>query len=301
MLPWIIFSLFIGILLILDLAVFHKEDRDIGFKEAVFWSLFWISLALIFNIGIYLTKGLEPALSFLAGYLVEESLSVDNLFVFLLIFKYFKVPHNLYHRVLFWGIVGALVMRAVFIGAGLYLIENFHWVIYIFGLLLIYGGIRLAVKEELEVHPENNPVLRLLRRFIPITKNYEGNHFFVIRNGVTFATPLFAVLVVIESTDVVFALDSIPAIFAITKDPFIVYTSNIFAILGLRSLFFTLSGLMRLFHHLNYALAFILVFIGCKMLIESIYDVPIIVTLVVIFTSLGTAVITSLLYPKAKI
>lgn len=298
MLPWIIFTAVILFFLFLDLGVFHKEDREISFKEAISWSIFWVVLALLFNVWIYFYKGLDAALSFLAGYLVEESLSIDNLFVFLLVFKYFKVPRSLYHRVLFWGIMGALIMRALFIAGGLLLIENFHWIIYVFGLFLIYAGFHLAFKEEVEIHPENNPALKLLRKFVPITPNYEGNHFFVRKDGILFATPLLAVLVVIESTDVIFALDSIPAIFAITLDPFIVYTSNVFAILGLRSLFFALSGLMVLFHHLNYALAFILVFIGLKMLLSGFYHLPIIVTLGVIAISLITAVITSILFPK---
>lgn len=270
-------------------------------KEALLWSAFWISIALIFNVGIYYCCGYEAALSFFTGYLIEKSLSVDNLFVFLMIFSYFKTPSHLQHKVLFWGILGAICMRALFISAGIVLIHYFEGILYIFALFLIYAGIgMLFKKDENEVNPKQNPVIKWIQKTLPITKDYAGNKFFVRHVSGISATPLFVVLVAIEISDVIFALDSIPAILAITRDPFIVYTSNILAILGLRSLFFALAHLISLFHYLNYALSFILTFIGIKMLLADFILIPTLMALGVTFLSLGIAIIFSILYPKHK-
>src|SRR3989442_13285556 len=261
-------------MLVLDLGVFHRRTHVVKFREALLWSAMWIALAALFAVIVYFWHGRVPALEFVTGYVIELSLSVDNLFVFLLIFRYFQVPTVHQHKVLFWGILGALIMRAVFILAGVGLIRQFHWIIYVFGALLVYSGIKLFRKENAEIHPEKNPLLRLFRRWIPVTKDYEGNKFFVRQPGL-YATPLFIVLLVVETTDVLFAVDSIPAILAITLNAFIVYTSNVFAILGLRSLYFALAGMMELFHYLHYGLALILMFVGVKMLISSRYTIPI--------------------------
>lgn len=295
---WLLFGTIILGLLALDLGVFHRKSHVVKIKEALIWCAVWISLALIFNVFIYFSRGPGPALEFLAGYLIEEALSVDNLFVFLLIFSYFRVPASVQHKVLFWGIIGALVMRAIFIVAGIALIERFHWIIYIFGAFLILTGIRMLSEQNKEIHPESNLVLRLFRRLMPVTKNYEGDRFFVMRGTQRFATPLFIVLLMVETTDLIFAVDSIPAILAITVDPFIVYTSNVFAILGLRSLFFALAGLMQLFHFLNYGLCFILVFVGAKMLIGEFYKIPIGVALGVIIATLAVSIIASIIRPR---
>src|SRR4051812_32090814 len=268
-------------MLVLDLTVFHRKAHTIKFKEAIGWSIFWISLAAIFAVIVYFWRGKTTSLDFVTGYLIEESLSVDNLFVFLLIFKFFKVPGQLQHKVLFWGIIGALVMRFIFIFAGVALINRFHWIIYVFGAFLVYTGVKLFNQQDSDVQPENNPVLRIFRRIMPVTKDYVGGKFFVRKEGL-YSTPLFLVLLVIETTDVVFAADSIPAILAITRDPFIVYTSNVFAILGLRSLYFALAGMMELFHYLHYGLAVILTFIGVKMLISNFYHLPTAVALGVV-------------------
>lgn len=297
---WVLFNLFVLAMLALDLFVFHRKSHVIKFKEAIMWSVIWISLALLFNLGIYFwhERHSEAALEFLTGYLIEESLSVDNLFVFLLLFSFFRVPAHDQHRVLFWGILGAILMRAAFILVGVALIKKFEWVIYIFGAILVISGIKLAVEKDKEVHPEKNPVLRLFRRFFPVTEGYEGSKFFVKRGTRSFATPLFVVLLAVETTDVIFAVDSIPAVLAITRDPFLVYTSNIFAVLGLRSIYFALAGLMQLFHYLHYGLAFILVFVGVKMLIGHYYKMPIAVALEVVLGVLVISVIASLLSPR---
>lgn len=294
--PWIYFNIFILVMLALDLFA-HRRTRVIGMREALGWSTIWISLAMFFNLGIYVYLGPEASLSFFTGYLIEKSLSVDNLFVFILIFTYFKTPSHLQHKVLFWGILGAIIMRAVFIAVGISLINYFEQVLYIFAVFLIYAGIKMAFKDDEEMAPHHNPVLKLIKRFFPITHDYMGHKFFVHIDKKLWATPLFVVLMSIETTDVIFALDSIPAILAITQDPFIVYTSNIFAILGLRSLFFALSGLMQLFHYLQYALAFILVFIGFKMLLAHWVDIPTTIALGVTLFSLMSAIVCSLLYP----
>jgi tellurite resistance protein TerC len=294
---WVAFNIFVLAMLALDLGVFHRKAHVVKIKEALVWSAFWITLALLFNLGIYFWYGPETALEFLTGYLIEKSLSLDNLFVFLLIFSYFRVSSLYQHKVLFWGIFGALIMRAIFILTGVTLIQKFHWVIYIFGAFLILSGIKMGLQKDKEIHPERNPVLRLFRRFMPVTDGYEDSKFFIKRAGRYLATPLFIVLLVVETTDVIFAADSIPAIFAVTLDPFIVYTSNVFAILGLRALYFALAGLMRMFHYLHYGLSSILVFLGVKMLISHIYKVPVGIALGVVVSILLISVITSIIRP----
>jgi tellurite resistance protein TerC len=261
----------------------------------------WITLALSFNLGLYVWLGPRPALEFLTGYLIEKSLSVDNLFVFLLLFSYFRVDGQYQHEVLFWGIIGALVMRALFIALGVTLIHRFAWIIYVFGAVLIYSGIRMAFEKKKQIRPEKNPVLKLFRRLMPVTEDYEGGNFFVRRERRRFATPLLTVLVLVETTDLIFATDSIPAVLAITTDPFIVYTSNVFAILGLRALYFALAGAMDRFHHLHYGLALILAFVGTKMILTA-WDIriPTHIALFVIVTILALSVVASLIWPKAS-
>ena len=298
---WITFNIFVLAMLALDLGVFHRRAHVVKIKEALAWSAFWIALALLFNLVIYFWRGPETALEFLTGYLIEKSLSLDNLFVFLLIFSYFRVPPLYQHKILFWGILGALIMRAVFILTGITLIQEFHWVIYIFGGFLILSGIKMGLQKDKEIHPERNPVLRLFRRFMPVTDGYKDNKFFIKRAGRYLATPLFVVLLVIETTDVIFAVDSIPAILGITLDPFIVYTSNVFAILGLRALYFALAGLMRLFHYLHYGLSAILVFVGIKMLLAEIYKIPVAIALGVVASILLISVIASIIRPREEV
>ena len=298
---WIAFNIFVLAMLALDLGVFHRKAHVVKIKEALAWSAFWIALALLFNLVVYFWRGPETALEFLTGYLIEKSLSLDNLFVFLLIFSYFRVPPLYQHKILFWGILGALIMRAVFILTGITLIQEFHWVIYIFGGFLILSGIKMGLQKDKEIHPERNPVLRLFRRFMPVTDSYKDNKFFIKRAGRYLATPLFVVLLVIETTDVIFAVDSIPAILGITLDPFIVYTSNVFAILGLRALYFALAGLMRLFHYLHYGLSAILVFVGIKMLLADIYKIPVAIALGVVAGILLISVIASIIRPRKEV
>ena len=302
---WIIFNAFVLLMLFLDLKVFHRKSHVIQFREALGWSAFWVSLAVAFAVGIYFlwpdpAHRSQKTIEFVTGYLIEESLSVDNLFVFLLIFSYFKVPRLYQHKVLFWGIIGALVMRLAFILAGVALIRRFHWIIYVFGAFLIYTGFKLFHQEESEIHPEKNPLLRLFRRFYPVTKRYYNGHFFIRKRSVWIATPLFLVLIVVETTDVLFAADSIHAILAITQDPFIVYTSNVFAILGLRSVYFALAGMMEIFHYLHYGLATILIFIGAKMMLSELYKMPIWVALSVVAGVLAISIIASVLKPHKK-
>lgn len=294
LLTWIGFCALVLTMLALDLGIFHRKSREVSLKEAVTWSGIWIGLALAFNTGIYYGHGGEKALQFLTGYLVELSLSVDNLFVFLLVFGYFKVPAQYRHRVLFWGIIGALILRAVFIAAGVTLIAKFHWMIYLFGALLVASGIKMTLQTGKEIHPERNPVLRLLRRFMHVTPEYEGDRFFVKQHGRILATPLFVVLMILESTDLVFAVDSVPAVLAITPDPFIVFTSNVFAILGLRSMFFALEGVMKRFHYLHYGLSAVLLFVGAKMLLAGFYKIPTWVSLLLIASILSGAMMASL-------
>ena len=297
---WIGFSVFVLAMLALDLGVFHRKSHTVSMREALTWSGVWITLALLFNAGIWYWRGSTKGLEFLTGYVVELSLSVDNLFVFLLIFGYFKVPAQYQHKVLFWGILGALVMRAIFIGAGIALIQKFHWIIYVFGGILVISGLKMAFEKDKEVHPEKNPMLRLFRRFMPVTSEYHGGSFFVKQSRLWVATPLFIVLLMLETTDLVFAVDSVPAVLAITTDPFIVYTSNVFAILGLRSMFFALAGIMKLFHYLHYGLAAVLVFVGGKMLLAGFYKIPTLASLLVIIGLLAVAVVASLLHAARR-
>lgn len=295
---WVIFTVFILAMLALDLGVFNRKTHVITMKEAMLWTAFWVSLALAFGAGVYFFYGHGKAMEFFAGYLIEYSLSIDNLFVFMLIFRFFNVPQAYEHKALFWGILMALVTRAVFIFAGVALITTFHWVMYIFGAFLVFTGVKMAFNRQTEVHPEKNVAIRLLRFFIPVTRRFAGAKFFVVRRGVRYATPMLAVLLALETTDILFAIDSIPAVLAISKDPFIVYTSNVFAILGLRSLFFAISGLMKLFHLLHYGLAAILTFVGVKMLIEDFYHVPVGVSLLVIASLLAVAIVSSVIWPE---
>lgn len=297
---WIGFNLFVLLMLALDLGVFHRKAHVVKTREALLWSAVWIAMALLFNLGIYFWQGQKVALEFLTGYLIEKSLSVDNIFVFIMIFAYFGVPALYQHKVLFWGILGALVMRALFIASGVALIERFHWIIYVFGAFLILTGVKMAWQKDKEIHPEKNPLLRLFRRLMPVTDRYHGGAFFVKQAGGSFATPLFVVLLLVETTDLIFAVDSIPAILAITLDPFIVYTSNVFAILGLRSLYFALAGIMPLFHYLNYGLAAILAFVGAKMMLVDFYKIPIGISLGVVAAILLISVVASLLWPRPQ-
>ena len=296
---WIGFTLFVLAMLALDLGVFHRKTHEISVREALRSTAAWVALAGLFNLGLYYFFGPERALEFLTGYVIEKALSVDNIFVFLVIFSTFAVPAKLQHRVLFWGVIGALVMRAIFIVLGAALLQQFHWVIYLFGGFLVFTGIKLLIQRADEIHPERNPLLRLFRRLIPCVGDYRGGHFTVVENGRRYATPLLLVLVVIETTDIVFAVDSIPAIFAVTKDPFIVYTSNIFAILGLRSLYFAIAGIMGKFHYLKVGLALVLVFFGVKMLLSGFYNFPILASLGVIVALLAGSVVASLLRRQA--
>jgi len=296
---WIGFNAFIVAMLVLDLKVFHRQAHEVKLKEAIGWSVFWIVLALLFAAGMFWWRGTQTGLEFLTGYLIEKSLSVDNLFVFLLVFAYFGVKPELQHKVLFWGILGALIMRLAFILAGVALLERFHWLIFVFGGILIYSGIKLWSEKDKKVEPEKNPVIKTFRRFVPVLDRYEGEKFFVRLDGRRFATPLFIVLLFVETTDLIFAVDSIPAVLAITRDPFIVYTSNVFAILGLRALYFLLAGVVHKFHFLKLGLSAVLVFVGSKMLFADIYKVPVAISLGVIGLVLATSVVASLLFPKA--
>lgn len=300
LLPWAIFLAFVAGMLALDLGVFHRDAHEVSRKEALAWSVAWIGLAIVFNAGVYVFKGTESGIEWTTGYLIEKSLSVDNVFVFLLIFSTFAVPPAYQHRVLFWGIVGALVMRAVLIAAAGVLLSTLHFVIYLFGAFLIFTGIKFLRDQEHAPDLEKNRFVRLAKRVFPVTERYEGQRFFVRRNQVLFATPLFLVLVLIESTDLVFAVDSIPAIYAVTGDPFIVFTSNIFAILGLRALYFVLSGYLAGLTYLKPALAAILVFVGTKMLVIDIYKIPALVSLGVIISILTVAIVGSVLVQKRR-
>jgi tellurite resistance protein TerC len=291
---WAGFNVFILAMLALDLGVFHRKAHEVSIREAAIWSGVWVALALVFNAGIWWLQGSEPAVQFLTGYLIEKSLSIDNIFVIALIFSYFGVQPIYQHRVLFWGILGALVMRAAFILAGTALLASFHWIIYIFGGFLILTGLKMALARGTEIHPEDNPVIKLVRRLVPVTADYRGKHFFVREGGRWLATPLFLVLVLVETTDLVFAVDSIPAIFAVTLDPFLVYTSNVFAILGLRSLYFVLAGVIAKFVYLKLGLSAVLVFVGTKMTLADVYKVPASVSLLVIAALLAASIVASL-------
>jgi tellurite resistance protein TerC len=290
----LLFNLFVLAMLALDLGVFHRRAHVVSLREAVVWSAVWITLSLLFNLGVWLWRGPVPGLEFLTGYILEKSLSMDNVFVFAVIFAYMAVPAADQHKVLYWGVLGALVMRAAFIAAGVALISRFNWILYIFGAFLVFTGVRLFRHEHTEVHPERNPVVRLARRLFPVTKNYEGAAFFVRREGKRMATPLLLVLLMVETTDVLFATDSIPAVFSVTQDPFIVYTSNIFAILGLRALYFVLAGAITKFRYLRPGLSLILIFVGVKMLAVHYYKLPIALSLAIICAILVVAIGASL-------
>ena len=292
---WVGFNAFILAMLALDLGVVNRTARDVSLKSAALWTSIWVSLALLFNLLLYFEIGQASALEFTTGYVIELSLSVDNIFIFLIIFKYFAVPREARHRVLFWGVLGALVMRGFMIFSGVLLLERFEWLIYVFGAFLVFTGLKMLKHGDTEIHPEHNPVLKLVRRFIPMQHDYEGAQFFSVRKAKRVATPLLAVLVMIETTDVVFALDSIPAIFAITRDPLIIYTSNIFAILGLRSMFFLVAGIMDRFVYLNVGLAIVLSFVGVKMLINDLYHIPIDVSLGIVGCVIIGSILASLL------
>jgi tellurite resistance protein TerC len=300
---WVGFNAFVLAMLALDLLVFHREAHEVRTAEAAGWSLFWIALAGLFGTGVYILLGRDAGLEFFAGYLIEKALSVDNIFVFVVIFGFFRVPPRYQHRVLFWGILGALVMRGAMIAAGAYLIEHFHWIIYVFGAFLVFTGIRMAREQAHDLETETNPVIRLVRRLVPVTAAFHGQRFFVkqlVRDRLTWvATPLFVVLVLVETTDLIFAVDSIPAIFAVTNDPFIVYTSNVFAILGLRALYFLLADVIHRFHYLKIGLSVVLVFVGTKMLASDVYEVPVAASLAVIVFVLGIAMAASLIWPRA--
>lgn len=295
---WSVFGVIVVVMLALDLGVFHRREHEVKMKEAIFWSVIWTVVAFLFNWGVYLAKGKELAMQFLAGYILERTLSFDNLFVFLLVFNYFKLPNIHHHKVLFWGIFGALIFRAIFIACGIGLLHYFSWMIYVFGAILVWTGAKLAMEKDSKVEPEKNIFFKGLKHVVPVTEKYDGGKFFTKMNGVLYATPLMVILVVIESTDVVFAVDSIPAILAISRDPFIVYTSNVFAILGLRALYFVIAELMRLFHHLHYGLSLILVLIGVKMLIAHFYHVPTSIALGAILLILTLSIVASMIWPK---
>ena len=297
---WAGFSAFVLGMLALDLGVFSRKPHEVSFREALIWSGIWVALALAFNAWIYSRFGTEKALEFTTGYLIEKALSVDNIFIFVVLFSAFAVPKIYQHRVLFWGVLGALVLRAIFIALGAALLAHFHWVIYLFGAILIITGIRLLLIGEAEPHPERNPIFRGIRRLIRAVPEYHGKAFTVRRDGKLFATPLLVVLLAVETTDLVFAIDSIPAIFAITQDPFIVYTSNIFAILGLRSLYFLLARVIDRFHLLKYGLALVLVFVGAKMALADFVKVPIVVSLLVIAGLLGGSAVASLIWTQPQ-
>jgi len=297
---WIGFIAFVVLLLAIDLGVFHRKSHEVKIKEALIWSAVWISLAFIFNYGIYVFMGKEKALEFLTGYLIEKSLSVDNLFVFIMLFTFFKVEPRYQHKVLFWGILGALIMRAIFIFAGVALISRFHWIIYIFGAFLVFTGVKMLFHKDEEVAPDKNPLVRLFKKFFPVTDQMHGGNFFVKINSKTVATPLFIVLLVVEFTDLIFAVDSIPAILAISTDSFIIFTSNVFAILGLRALYFALAGITQYFHYLKYGLSAILVFVGVKMVIVGFYKIPIVYSLLTILGILIVSIVLSIIFPQKE-
>ncbi len=297
---WVGFNVFVLGMLALDLGVFHRKSHTVTVREALIWTGVWVTLSLFFNLFIYYYFGEELAVEFFTGYLIEKSLSVDNIFVMIMIFSYFQVPQEYQHKVLFWGILGALVMRIIFILSGIELIHRFHWLIYFFGGFLIFTGIRMITSGDVKIEPEKNPVVKLARKIFSVTPTFEGDKFFTKRNGKTWATPLFLVVILIEATDLIFAVDSIPAILAISEDPFIVYTSNVFAILGLRSLYFALSGIEKYFHYLKFGLSAILVFVGLKMCIVDFYKIPVTISLIVIVFLLAIAMIASVLFPKKE-
>lgn len=304
---WIGFNVFVLVMLAIDLGVFHREAHTVSIREAAVWTTIWIALALIFCGGLYHFEGAQMAVEFLTGYIIEKSLSVDNIFVFVLVFSYLRIPPRYQHRVLFWGILGALVMRGAFIAIGAILLREFHWIIYVFGAFLIITGLRLAFAKGHEFDPEKSKVLQLVQRFMPISRSLHQQRFFVRSSGGPgqgvrrVATPLFLALVLVETSDVIFALDSIPAVFAVTQDPFLVYTSNVFAILGLRSLYFLLAGMIERFHYLEKGLAVVLMMVGVKMLVSPVFHIPTVYSLLAIFLVLAVSVVASLVFPKEQI
>ncbi len=298
---WVGFGLFLVTMLSLDLGVFHRRPHAIGLREAATWTAVWVALALAFAAALYFWRGPGSSVRFLTGYLIEEALSVDNMFVFLVIFSSFGVKREHQHRVLFWGIVGALVMRGGFIAAGVTLLHRFHWIIYVFGGFLVLTGLRMALQGEVEIHPESNPVLKVARRLLPVSRDFDGPRFLTRSNGRRLVTPLLLVLLIVESTDLVFALDSIPAVLAVTTDPFIVYTSNVFAILGLRSLYFLLAGVVDLFRYLKLGLAVVLTFVGAKMLLADVYEIPVLASLFVVLGVLAVSILASVLIPRGRV
>jgi tellurite resistance protein TerC len=297
---WVLFNVGVLVLLALDLGVFHRHADVISVKEALVWSAIWIGVAAAFNIGVFVFGGATKGFEFMAGYIIERALSIDNIFVFILVFSYFSVPAKYQYRVLFWGILGALVMRAVLIALGTTLIEQFHFVIYLFGALLIYSGFKMAFQKDADIHPENNPVVKQFVRVFPVTKDFVEGKFFTRIDGRLLATPLFVVLLVVETTDLVFALDSIPAIFGVTLDPFIVYTSNVFAILGLRAMYFAIAGLMDKFHYLKFGLSLVLAFVGVKMLLSDVFHLSIELSLIIVTAIIAISVILSLVRPREE-
>lgn len=298
LLPWIGFLTLITILLIIDLGILNRKDHVISTREATLWSCIWIGVALLFNLGIFVLKGPQAGFEFFTGYVIEKSLSLDNIFVFVLIFNYFSLPPHLYHRVLFWGVLGAILMRFILIFAGLELLERFSWIFYAFGGILIYSGVQMSKAQGSFTLPSQNKILNFVKRFIPVSEGYIENRFFIRKNNKLIATPLFLVLLSIEISDLIFAVDSIPAILAVTLDPFIVYTSNIFAILGLRSLFFLIANLLPRFYYLKHALSAVLIFVGCKMLLHHTYKLPILGSLGIILFIFLIAIIASLRHKK---
>jgi len=297
---WILFNAFVLLLLGLDLFVFHRKAHEVKIGEAILWSCFWIALSLSFNALIWLYMGSGPGIEFLTAYLIEKSLSVDNLFVFLMIFSYFRVPLQYQHKILFWGVLGALVFRAIFILAGVALLQKFHFVSYLLGGFLVFTGFKMFFTQQQEIDPEANPVVRVISKFIPVTSTFIGDKLFVRKDKTLFATPLFLVLIMVETTDIVFAVDSIPAILAVSHDSFIVYTSNVFALLGLRALYFALAGIMKLFHYLHYGLSLILIFIGVKLLTAGFLHIDMRYALIVIAFILMLSVLLSVLFPVKK-
>ena len=297
---WIIFNAFVVLMLALDLGVFNRKSHEVSVREALVWTLIWVFLAMVFNAIVYYWKGPQPALEFFTGYLIEKALSIDNIFVFIMVFSYFQIPAKYHHKVLFWGIIGALIMRVIFIFAGVALLEKFHFTIYIFGAFLVFTGYKMFNHSNAKINPEKNPVIRFFKRFVQITPTLHEDKFFVKTDGKRYATPLFLVLILIETTDLIFAIDSIPAILAITQDHFIVYTSNVFAILGLRSLYFALAGIVHRFWLLSYGLAIVLVFVGAKMMLIDVYKIPIEWSLLFIACTITASIFLSLKIKNKK-
>jgi tellurite resistance protein TerC len=297
---WIIFAAVIGVMFVLDIWVFNRTSHEIRFREALTWTLVWVGLALAFNAGVWYFLGHAKALEFLTGYIIEESLSVDNLFIFIMIFSYFRVSRSHQPKILKWGIIGALILRAIFIVVGISLIERFHWMIYLFGVVLIFTGIKMAFGGEEEIEPEKNLLVRLVRRFVPITKRIRGDRFFIRKQGILAATPLFLTLIVVESSDLIFAVDSIPAVLAVTHDPFIVYSSNVFAIMGLRSLYYLLAHVMEMFVYLKFGVSCILTFVGAKMLLSDLVEIPLPLSLAVIVGTLAISILVSIVKNRER-